>query len=695
VSDLQAPLAARPMLTLSVDRAGGGLRFRLDRPAERQVEPLQEEYEQRIDAPTLTMLLTSANDLLRGESRPGLADEARRLGGVLHRALVPPSLAAELRAAAGPLLVRTSVYGVPWELLHDGEEFWGLRYALGRRLVTQRPVAPLGDVRLPSRPRGLVIGADPRGDLPSVAPEIEAVATALASHVEVVCVGSALAAFDAVVDYLGQAFDLVHFAGHVVAPPAGEVSLLLGDGQALPWSVIQSAVRGHPLVVVNGCGSARGGGAGVAPTWEETLSGAAHGFLFGGAVAVVGTLAEVSDRHAAALARVFYRRLLAGNAVGEALRGARTECRAEPATADAPDWLAFVLYGNPAITLVPGRPQERAAVRARTAGPSRRAVVRGGLALAGVAAVAALARRWLRPAPLHPPVIGVMSARTAAGAVPDWMRELTRYAFTTTLKEIAGVSVFSQEKIDFLCESRKLCGIAGAEALGMTKMITPSLSAVGDQVALQVEVVDVAGNGLLELTERVQGPRTRFIELQNELILTVLERLGIRPTAAERARIVGERTNDMLESYRMLVETLGGSATPPAPEPDARRPSGWSWVGEAWAEGTSADEAAIRAVLAAYAEALSARDVDAVTRLQVAMTPDQRAALERYFGHARNLHVELSGIEVLVEGSGALASYVREDQFTDTRSGRTVQLKVRLSTRLTRVDGSWRLDLPP
>src|SRR5207245_1314805 len=137
-------------------------------------------------------------------------------------------------------LVSTTLHGLPWELLHDGEEFWGLRYALGRRLVTDRALpATVSGLPLPVRPRALDVGADPIGDLRFVSREIEAVSTALAPIADVVAVAGPLATLEAVTVHLGRGFDLVHFAGHVVTTARGESALLLADGP-FPASVIES-----------------------------------------------------------------------------------------------------------------------------------------------------------------------------------------------------------------------------------------------------------------------------------------------------------------------------------------------------------------------------------------------------------------------------------------------------------------------
>src|SRR5262249_54215524 len=86
-------------------------------------------------------------------------------------------------------------------------------------------------------------------------------------------------------------------------------------------------VAGRPLVFLNACASARERQGPPSGEWEATVSSVAYAFLFGGAVAVVGTLADVSDRHAATLAEALYRPVLEPTPIGEALRAARARAR--------------------------------------------------------------------------------------------------------------------------------------------------------------------------------------------------------------------------------------------------------------------------------------------------------------------------------------------------------------------------------
>jgi hypothetical protein len=688
--------------TLSVEWSAGGLRFRLEVPEQDLAEPLLEEVRHPLDEDTLRALEQSADALLRGAESAGFPDEARARGAVLYRTLVPSRLRPRLRAVRGPLLVSTSLYGMPWELLHDDEEFWGLRYGLGKRLVMDRPLPAAASARLRPRPRALVIGSDPRGDLRFVGQEVEAICEALEPIADIECVSGRLATFDAVTAYLGQSFDLIHYCGHLVASAGAKPALLLAEEQTLSAGAIEANVTGRPLVFLNACASARGEERPGESAWEATASSVVYGFLFGGAVAVVGTLCEVADRHAAALAAAFYRGALERVPIGEALRAARGECRAHPESASSPTWLSAVLYGNPAQVLLPGPAEEREPVRSvvpaaapvprRAAWPALRWTALLVLVLAVVAGVLHL--RSLRPP--QPLVVGVMEVRSRGPNVPPWMRELTRDGLNTILREFGQLRVYARQKIDFVREKRGLTEIEAAETLGMSKMLSATIDTDGAVVTLDLEVIDVS-SGLLEASERVRGPQEKFMELQTQLAIAALRALGVEPTADQVQAIVASRGNETLDAYRLLKDTLGEPVkkreAPKPPPPTERAPgtSWFEWRGLAYAGEREGDDAAIQALLRQYAAALEAKRVDQLAGLQVEMGAAQRASLQRYFDIARDLHVRISDVDLAVEGDEALATFTREDTFIDVGSGRRMRLEVRISGILTKQQGAWKI----
>ena len=48
-------------------------------------------------------------------------------------------------------------------------------------------------------------------------------------------------------------------------------------------------------------------------------------------------------------------------------------------------------------------------------------------------------------------------------------------------------------------------------------------------------------------------------------------------------------------------------------------------------------------------------------------------------------------IEVLIEGDDALATFTRNDTFTDAKSGREMRLEVRISSSLVKEGGRWKI----
>ncbi len=704
-------LKMRAIATLSIEPTAGGLRFRLDLPDQDLGEPLQEEFRQAIDEATLRALVQSADTLLRLTERDGFADEARARGNVLYRTLVPARLRPQLRALRAPLLITTSLTGLPWELLHDDEEFWGLRYAMGKRLVTGRALPAPRTPSLRARPRALVVAADPRGDLPFARREADAVCEVLEAYADITCVADHVATFDTVSRLLAEGFDLIHFCGHVVTAADGAPALLLAGEQPLSAALIEANVAGRPLVFLNGCASARGGDAPApAGDWEATVSSVAHGFLFGGAAAVVGTLSDVGDRHAATLAEAFYRRVLEPVSIGEALRAARVACRDDRDSVRSPAWLSFVLYGNPgqvllrtttpAPTAIQAPAVVAAPVPAVTAEPpaprSRARAWRIALVAVAIFLMAGIAQ-MLRPTIPAPMVVGVMEVR-GRGA-PEWMRELTRDGLNTILSKFAPIKVFSRQKIDFVREKRGISEIEAAESLGMSKMLTATVSVDRGEVLLELEVVDI-DTGLLEGWERVRGPEDQLMALQTDLAVRALRILGIDPTPAQVDSIMASRGNETLSAYRLLAETLGEPAPPeppPAPAPTdggSDRAPGTSWLrfgSLAWALEPDQEEDAIRALLGRYGVALESKSVEQLATLQVEMTAAQRTSLQRYFDQAGDLKVRILDVDVLIEGDEALATFTREDAFTDTGSQRPMHLEVRITGVMRKADGAWKI----
>ena len=238
--------------------------------------------------------------------------------------------------------------GIPWELLHDGEEFLGRRFRIGR-LVSLEGEAARPLQRILRAPLSMLIVADAGGDLPAARREASELADALDGvapfgRVTVLSGDVNLRTFR---DEFGRA-DVLHWAGHAHAGRGTHDGLALHDGvfSAAMADQVRGRVDFPGLVFLNGCGSHDGtarlaGGAEV-----DGLSGLAGALLLGGTRHVVGTLWDVRDEVARHFALAAYRELQRGGTIGGALAAAREALVARWGEASLL-WASHVLYGDP------------------------------------------------------------------------------------------------------------------------------------------------------------------------------------------------------------------------------------------------------------------------------------------------------------------------------------------------------------
>ncbi|QUQ67106.1 CHAT domain-containing protein [Kutzneria sp. CA-103260] len=271
-----------------------------------------------------------------------------KIGARLYKALFPsadgsiPELVRRLREAEGPLLLRTNESTIPWELLHDGNDFLAMGRDIGRRpLVTQRvvPGRNLDAIR-----RALIIG-DPLGDLPNAREEAERISAWLHDRgVECTTLIGRRADPSGVQDQLATGeYDLLHYCGHVVTAPGTTYAGLYLHGKEMFDQRSMMSLDAHcipPVVFVNGCASA------------DRMANLCVPFMVHGAKIVVGARHPVGDVPSREFAEHFYTKLLAKASAGDAVRTARQALR----DAGKIEWASFVLYGDPATRIAVGEP---------------------------------------------------------------------------------------------------------------------------------------------------------------------------------------------------------------------------------------------------------------------------------------------------------------------------------------------------
>jgi CHAT domain-containing protein len=155
-----------------------------------------------------------------------------------------------------------------------------------------------------------------------------------------------------------DSFQVIHFATHALVNEQSAVrtSLALAPGEGedgfLGTDEIADLRLGADLVVLSGCGTAGGEVVG-----GEGILGLTGPLLGSGARAVVATMWRIGDESAIVLVELLYRGLANGLPVGEALQQAKLEAlrRGMPAR----EWAAFVLIGDPLVTVQLQPPSNR------------------------------------------------------------------------------------------------------------------------------------------------------------------------------------------------------------------------------------------------------------------------------------------------------------------------------------------------
>jgi len=302
----------------------------------------------------VTDTLNRAN--IRGRVSKDILNKLRDVGQVLFDELLTAKAKAALRGARVQDVVFTiedSLVQIPWELLHDGEQFLCQKFNMGRIVKTRHGVVNIKQREL-SRPLKMLIVSDPRGDLENSAKEGRLIREKLDVNPSFISANQKSGQVTAA--YLKEKirnFDVVHYAGHAdytPEDPSGSGWLLEG-GKFTADDVIK-LVGGRPmpaLVFCNACQSGQTGEWKLEAGYNQEIFGLANAFLLSGVQHYIGTFWEILDEPGALFATEFYTALMEGASIGEAMRQARM-CLIKEYGEDTIVWASYMLYGDPGFS---------------------------------------------------------------------------------------------------------------------------------------------------------------------------------------------------------------------------------------------------------------------------------------------------------------------------------------------------------
>jgi len=269
-----------------------------------------------------------------------------RKGSRLFESLFPADLQAllwSLRDRIEEIQIQSEEPWIPWELcklqgVEDGDivegPFLCETFAITRWMpgIGQKPQLSLDRIALiVPGDSGLTFSKDEFAFVKSLADDQRVVKDIPAYY-------------DDVLDALSAGiYDGVHFSGHGVfrATDPNHSGMELEDGDRLVPEDLSGSVRNlgkaRPLVFLNACQLGR------SAMSLTDVGGWAPRFLRAGAGAFVGAYWSVYDDSAYAFAQELYTRLLDGEPMGKAVRGARLVAR----DGGDPSWLAYTVFAHP------------------------------------------------------------------------------------------------------------------------------------------------------------------------------------------------------------------------------------------------------------------------------------------------------------------------------------------------------------
>ena len=233
---------------------------------------------------------------------------------------------------------------LPWELAFDGTSFLCLKYAFGRTTSERNDVDP-------EKTLSLLMISDPTGDLIGAQKETNYILSQLRGfrQLRINRFGSEITKEQFLELYSSGDFSLIHYSGHSMADPdePGKSSLFFRDGPCYGYEIEKLEISKPPLLVFsNSCESA-----GVSHDSEELGNTSLAGsFLKTGVKGCIAALWIVSDVGSGDFASDFYRFLLFGSTIGEAVLRARKNSFKRWGYQDL-IWASYLLFGDPATKI--------------------------------------------------------------------------------------------------------------------------------------------------------------------------------------------------------------------------------------------------------------------------------------------------------------------------------------------------------
>lgn len=302
--------------------------------------------------------LSRTLDGLTKEKNPrDLLFDLKSLGETFFDQFFPAEVASTLKYSTEKYLhlnLDLGLKDIPWEMLHDGNQFLGDKFFIGKSVKGSTPSNSIEELK---KIKMLII-ADPNEDLDWAQREGEELYKILKEKISPSILdlhfisGSGITKLKLLGQIKGK--NIIHYSGHLYfSEEASENGWLLSQNKILKAREIVNSGFAANLVFSNSCQSSKST---VLQNSDSSLMNFYAGsFLASGISAFIGTNWEVSDNEKTIdFSKRFYLNLFGGKSIGESLFLAREYARRNYGSNDF-TWANYVLHGYPSNILLVSR----------------------------------------------------------------------------------------------------------------------------------------------------------------------------------------------------------------------------------------------------------------------------------------------------------------------------------------------------
>ena len=370
------------VLTLEASREGNDLKISAHERIKGETSTIRHYEKVEISADSVNARCLELIDTLNKANRRGRMTQEllvmlREIGQIFHDEFFTPVIKEKLRKTRAEYLrlyLDDRLVHIPWELVHDGQQFLCQRFNMGRLVKTSQPVSEIQSRTL-TCPLKLLILADPEGNLKGAYEEGTQLRDDLDQKRDLINVS--LQSGNITEDVLKRKvrnFDVIHFAGHAEYDPENPEKsgwkLSNGSLKSVDITKMAGTAAMPTLVFSNACQSARTGEWALSENFQNEIFGLANAFLLAGVNHYIGTFWEILDEPSKRFAVEFYKNAFSDMTVGESVRQARSALIREYGE-ETIVWASYLLYGDPTLNYIEqirGQEPAEKTKRAQTAG---------------------------------------------------------------------------------------------------------------------------------------------------------------------------------------------------------------------------------------------------------------------------------------------------------------------------------------